>query len=277
MHLAGALHALGWRSARGVPASRVARGGGAAARRAGHVVGAAPDPTPGTPPDPVVRLARAGRQQDRTTCGSAVLTMLAARGDPGLTQWLATGRLPAGSRPPELRDAPPSVLAALRAAPPEARFAAVHCVVKDRTSRAGVPWPAALGTSPWGAARVARFPGLRWGHHPLGGAASVRAHLDAVGPWVAAGVPVPLFTGGDTAHRWASAVPRHVVLLVGREADTWQVWEPARGAVLRATTAGLADGAAPHPALGGWSRTVWAMVPWRSDADGARMVATVPE
>ena len=44
------------------------------------------------------------QQRDATSCGSAVLVMLAATGDPGLARWLDTGQLPEGQRPPEVPD-----------------------------------------------------------------------------------------------------------------------------------------------------------------------------
>lgn len=53
---------------------------------------------------PVRWGSAAARQVDGTTCGAAVLGMLAAAGDPRLAAWLVTGRTPVvGAVPPELR------------------------------------------------------------------------------------------------------------------------------------------------------------------------------
>lgn len=270
LHLAAMLHAAGWRGH-----ERAQPWGADGDRPAASAVdGSVARPSIA---DAVRPLARANRQQDATTCGSAVLTMLAAVGDPGLAGWIATGRAPEGRRPPELAGAPPEALARLADAGPVERARAVHRVVRRRTARVAPPWPTALGTSPWGAAAVARFPGVRWTHHPLGGAASVRAHLDRVGRWVGLGVPVPLYSGGDLRGGWRAAVPRHVVLVVGHRRGLLDVWEPAAGAVVSTSLDRLASGGGPLPALGGWSRVVWALVPrwepWRSDAARARMGA----
>lgn len=235
--------------------------------------------------DPVRRLARAGRQTDPTTCGSAVLVMLAAAGDPGLALWLVSGRLPedrtGDRRPPELAAAPTSRLAALSDAPAEHRFAVLQRVVKHRTGAGallGLPWPGALGTPPWTAAREARFGGVRFADRVVDDTDPpyLTVVLDEVAAALARGVPVPLYTGGDTAQRWSAAVPRHVVLaLPASRADTGApgartvdaltvdaltVWEPSAGRVVAITRAELVAGR-PHPALGGWSHLAWALLP----------------
>lgn len=220
------------------------------------------------------RLAADARQQDGTTCGSAALTLLAALGDPALEQWLATGRLRGVTVPPELAAAPSSALGRLADAPAAVRFGAVHRVLKRRTGAgtlAGLPWPQALGTPPWGAARVARYPGVRWTHRPLDDTdrRGLAAELDVVAAWVSAGVPVVLYSGGDTAQGLAAAVPRHVVLAVGahradradRAGSTLDVFEPSRGAVLRVTVAELLAGDRARPALGGWRHLSWVVLP----------------
>ncbi|WP_225753846.1 hypothetical protein [Actinotalea sp. Marseille-Q4924] len=240
-------------------------------RRLGWSGAAAPAP----PPDPVAsarvratarRLAGPGRQRDATTCGSAALTVLAALGDPTLERWLVSGRLAGAALPPELAGAPSSALAWLADAPAAARFHAVHRVVKRRTndgSGLGPPWPEALGTPPWGAARVARFPGVRWTHRPLDDTdpVTLRAELAGVRAWLAAGVPVPLYSGGDARQGWAAAVPRHVVLAVGVDDDVLDVFEPSRGVVVRVPTAELLVGDRPHPALGRWRHLAWVVAP----------------
>lgn len=213
------------------------------------------------------------RQTDATTCGSAVLALLAAAGDPVLALWLATGLSPgeaAAAVPPPRADG-------------AARFRALQQEVKRRTNRAALgplPWPAALGTPPWGAARTARYADARYAERVVVGARSdqvVRSALVAA----ARGVPVPLFTGGDLALGVATAVPRHVVLLTDADAPArrCRVYEPSSGTVHDLDAAHLLDGArspAVRRALGGWPHVCWALLPagrqgWRAPTRGARM------
>nr|WP_297425078.1 hypothetical protein [uncultured Actinotalea sp.] len=249
-------------------------------RRSGWGRTALERPEAGGPPqadggaaDRVVALARRlaphARQQDGTTCGSAALTMLAALGDPGLEHWLVTGRFRGAGVPPELAAAPSWALGRLADAAPAARFHAVHRVLKRRTNaRAllGLPWPEALGTPPWGAARVARYPGVRWTHRPLDDTdrAGLAAELDRARAWVSAGVPVLLYSGGDAAHGLAFAVPRHVVLAVGADDGVLDLFEPSRGAVVRVAVADLLAGDRPQSALGGWRHLAWVVLPVRA-------------
>lgn len=216
--------------------------------------------------DPVAELGRDGRQVTGRTCGPAVLTMLAASGDPLLALWLASGRLVAPERPPELAGAPEEVLHRLGGAPARTRFAALHRVVHRRaTSRAlaGLPWPEALGTPPWALAGSARYLGVRFGHTVLDDTApaALETALDRVDGALDAGIPVPLFTGGDTSRGWAAAVPRHVVLAVGARDGGLDVWEPARGVVVHADADVLRGRAGGHPAFGGWGHLAWAVLP----------------
>lgn len=203
------------------------------------------------------------RQADGTTCGSTVLAMLAAAGDPALALWLATGRLLPGHGPPELRTVPGASLLS-----PDAghRLAALQRSVKRASTRRALgplPWPAALGTPPWGAARTARFAGLAWTHVLVDDtdAGLVDAVLDRADTALAAGVPVPVYTGGDLRGGLAAAVPRHVVLLVPAHAPGYAVLEPGRGVVHRVDRTVLARPRGPHPALGGWSHVCWAVLP----------------
>jgi hypothetical protein len=221
-------------------------------------------------PGPVLLGGVPARQADGTTCGSTALAMLAAAGDPLLALWLVTGHVVPGHRPPELR-APAA--AAPAAEDPAARFAALQRAVKRLSNRRGLgplPWPAALGTPPWGAARAARFPGVRFTHVLVddtdpGPTAAVLDRADAA---LAAGVPVPLFTGGDLGSGVLTAVPRHVVLLVpagdrdtGPDRAPYAVFEPGRGRVHRATRAELVQPGGARAALGGWSHVCWAVLP----------------
>ncbi|GEN79599.1 hypothetical protein [Actinotalea fermentans] len=215
--------------------------------------------------DPVTELGRDGRQATGRTCGAAVLTMLAAQGDPLLALWLASGRLLAAERPPELAGAPDDVLRRLRQASTRTRFAVVHRVVHRRATRravAGLPWPEALGTPPWALARSARYLGVLFTHAVLDDSdpAALEAGLVRVGAAVDAGIPVPLLTGGDSSRGWGTAVPRHVVLAVAERDGGLDLWEPGRGAVVHADAAVLRGGAA-HPALGNWAHLTWAVLP----------------
>lgn len=215
-------------------------------------------PVPLLLPSLTVGAARA-RQVDASTCGSAVLAMLALAGDARLALRLA------------------------RAVDPASAFGALQRSVKRATNRTvdGVPaWPSDLGTPPWGAARVARYGKVRYTHRVVSepGRAGVgrsgnvwSAVLDAV----RAGVPVPLFTGGDLGHGLRTAVPRHVVLLtaVGRAdgQDVARIYEPSSGAVHTVPFGVLGVGgasdsvavvrAARLAALGGWPHVTWALLP----------------
>lgn len=217
--------------------------------------------------DPVGRLGRALRQHDRTTCGSAVLATLAAVGDPVLAAWLATGRLPAAEpRPPELARAPSAVLDRLATASLERRAAALQRVLKRRTNARAVlgvlPWPHALGTPPWGAARVARHAPVRYRAVVLDDTdpAHLARVLDLVAAAVATGVPVPLYTGGDTRAGWDAALPRHVVLAVGAADRRLVLWEPSSGRTHAVARAALLAPRGPSAALGGWTHLVWAVL-----------------
>lgn len=220
----------------------------------------------------VVRLGTAtARQGDGTTCGSAVLTMLAAAGDPTFAAWLVTGEAFAGYLPPEAAAVPAAERAGIEPgdAGAAARFWAAQQAAKGRTNaRAvlGLPWPTALGTPPWGAELVARFPGARYRSARVSGqdgSGVLRSRVDAA---LADGVPVPLYTGQDLPLLGAlgPALPRHVVLLAARDARGYRVYEPSRGRVLRLPAADLgARHREPVRAFGGWTRPAWALLPVR--------------
>jgi hypothetical protein len=152
-------------------------------------------------------------QVDGTTCGSAVLVALAAWADPA-----ALDRLEA---------APTDATAGTGSAGTgfAARYDAWQKQVHRQTNRF---WPQALGTTPWGAARWLRD------HAPAAGRyrvrlvddtseADVAAVIRAVGGALALGRPVPLVVG--------SFVPRHYVLALGADGDSWRVYEPTSGQV----------------------------------------------
>ncbi|WP_407318586.1 hypothetical protein UQW22_18080 [Isoptericola halotolerans] len=193
-------------------------------------------------------LAPEARQVDETTCGAAVLAMLRLAGDPAAA--LALARDPRGARH---------------------AFAALQRATQARTRRV---WPRRLGTPPWGAARAARYGPVRHTHRVVGsGEPSVgpRAVLAAAVAAASAGIPVPLYTGGDLGHGATTAVPRHVVLLTavrtGPTGSTATLYEPSSGALHAVPVDALrsVDGAPRQPsrrrALGGWPHVVWAVLP----------------
>ncbi len=216
--------------------------------------------------DPVGRLAREGRQTDQTTCGSASLVMLAAAGDPGLAGWLAAGTVPRVGAPREIAAADPARLAELTDAPAEVRFGVLQRVVKARSNSGsvlGLPWPTTLGTPPWGAAREARYPGTRFRQRLLDDTDTVDLSgvLGQLADALDAGIPVPLYAGGDSARGWSTAIPRHVVLAVRSRPDGILLWEPSAGALIAVRTADLLHGGRPLAAFGGWSHLMWAVLP----------------
>ncbi len=206
----------------------------------------------------------AAAQVDGTTCGAAVLVLLAAAGDPTLTYWLVTGGSLAGHRPElvaDLEDGPG----------PAARFGALQESVHRRSTARELlgllSWPRSLGTPPWGAARAARFPGVAYRSVPVDDTrpdevADVLARADRA---LAHGVPVPLYVGGDLSGGPAAAVPRHVVLLTARTGDDWCVYDPSTGRLHTVPTGRWAprDPSAVEPlaAFGGWSHLCWAVLP----------------
>ncbi len=205
------------------------------------------------------------QQRDATSCGSAVLVMLAATGDPDLARWLDTGDLPDGRYPPEVPDD-----GAPWAGDAASRFAAAQAAVKERTRRRAlgpVPWPAALGTPPWTAAREARFPGVRYRVRAFDDAAAqAPVLLGMVEAATLRGHPVPLYVGGDVRGGVAGAVPRHVVLAVPPPRGTalggaLQIYEPAAGSVYSVRPEELLDRREPHPALGGWTHVMMVLLP----------------
>ncbi len=203
----------------------------------------------GSPPAPVGRPRRLtlpgsgsapARQVDGTTCGSAVLSMLAMAGEPRIAGWVAEE--------------------------PGPRFDGLQLRVHQASSRAGlVPWPQRFGTAPWAAARLARYGGVRYGHRVLGVGERRRALLREAVAAASAGVPVPLYTG-------PGFVPRHVVLLVDAPSDdVVRIYEPSSATLhtvpvatlLDPLAAGAEDRKVLTAALGGWPDLLWALLPRR--------------
>ena len=184
------------------------------------------------------------RQRSPTTCGSASLLVARALHDPVYARWLLAG---VDDRTGALSDEPV-----------EERFASAEQTVKDRTdgllgpTGLQLPWPHALGTSPWGAAHeMTRITGLPYRARYVGpdSSAARAAGYDAVERTVAAGRTAPLFVGDG-------ALPRHVVLAVGREDDALLLYEPASGNVVRLPRAQYVDGGF---VIAGWG-VPWAVV-----------------
>lgn len=216
--------------------------------------------------DPVASLGAAGTQRSGVTCGPASLTMLAAAGDPFLAWWLATGERVGPV--PELTDAGAEALDRLGAVGADARFAALHRVVHVRATRGalgGLDWPRAWGTPPWALARAARFGDVRYravvadDTDPAHQESLLVLVRDAVGR----GVPVPLYSGGDTSQGVAAAVPRHVTLAVRADDAALDVYDPASGRTHAVAWEALATGDAGR-ALGGWPHLVWVVLPRES-------------
>ena len=199
-------------------------------RRAWGAIGRAQGPWPAAPAPVVVPIRAVGfedplayhlRQRTQTTCGSASLLVARALADPTYATWLLDG---VDARTGAVSEEPVPV-----------RFAAAEQTVKDRTNALlgptglQLPWPHALGTAPWAAAHeMTRITGIRYRARYVGpdSPAAREAAYDAVDRTVAAGRTAPMFVGDR-------AVPRHVVLAVGRDDDALRLYEPASGDVVR--------------------------------------------
>ncbi|WP_076259068.1 hypothetical protein [Intrasporangium flavum] len=165
-------------------------------------------------------------QQTSTTCGSASLTVARMLVNPAFAQWIRLG-------------VPHDPAAPMDAGTETGRFAAYEQVVARRTGgwfggggRLQLPWPRALGTSPWGARNELRFgagaPGARWhvAWFRLGSAERLGRAYDDLAAAVRPGRPGVLYIGSPT-------LPRHVVLaLPPTGGDGLDVYEPSVGRVV---------------------------------------------
>lgn len=206
------------------------------------------------------------KQVDGTTCGPASLGMMLMMGDPFVALWVLTGRHVGGYVPLE-----PLVTEVLtkEVRTVSERWRSLQREIHREATRWALgpfPWPRALGTPPWRIDNSIRFAGVRFqgrmidDRNPLE-VNGLIAHASAA---LADGIPVPLYTGGDSAQGLQAVIPRHVVLVVGRDGDDLLVYEPGAGRVIPMPVARLrASQAGPHPALGHWSRVTWAVVPKR--------------
>jgi hypothetical protein len=193
-------------------------------------------------------------QQSSTTCGSASLTVARMLADPGFAAWIRTGaRLDARGAETGLAGGAPT-------GSEVQRFGAYEQVVAARTNalfggarRLQLPWPRALGTSPWGARNELEFgaagPGSRYGIGWIRfrGADRLGQAYDELRARLRDGRPALLYVGS----RW---LPRHVVLVMpSTRGDELDVYEPAAG---RVVDLGRAAFTGHRLGLGGWD------VPW---------------
>lgn len=107
------------------------------------------------------------------------------------------------------------------------------------------PWPRALGTPPWAVARQ-----LAWTTHTDYEVSPVRAggRDAAYDALLASGSPAALYVGD----RWLA---RHVVLVIGRQGEALEIYEPARGVLAARDREHFVSG---ELGLAGWQ------VPWFS-------------
>lgn len=205
------------------------------------------------------------RQIDETTCGAAVLAMVALTTDPFVAVWLATGRIFADHRPAAVA----GVLGGDWKSGPrtlESRWAALQRALHAEARRGALgpfTWPGSLGTPPWGLARMVRPFGVRYRGASLDdrsaeAAAAWVAHASAA---LADSLPVPLYSAGDSALGLDTAVPRHVILLVARVEDGFLAYEPSRGALMHLPDAAFTGPGPRRASLGHWSRVAWLVLP----------------
>lgn len=267
----------------------VVPGNGKGVRAGSDLVGQGQGSSQGRPdlrfPEPLVLGSARAVQVDETTCGSAVLAVLAAAGDPVVGLWLVAGTDVSRGASTHVVSEGQVGATARELETSSGRFAALQRLLKARTTHGAIgplPWPGALGTPPWTAARDARYADVRYTHRILGRGGAGDPVLASALRSAAAGVPVPLYTGGDVGTGWSTALPRHVVLLAGVSAPQDQgtdgapfggrwcsVYEPSSGALHRLRVEDLLAGTAADGepgkgvlrALGGWPHVAWAVLP----------------
>jgi hypothetical protein len=170
-------------------------------------------------------------QVDATTCGTAVLLVLAAGADPVLALSLTAPDVILDAAPGAVRDDQPGDPGF------GARFDRRQLLVHRQSN---LCWPRALGTTPWGMTRwlARRATGVgpyrvRWAAGPRAG--GLVSEVDRA---LALGERVPLLVG--------ARLPRHYVLALGRD-DTggeagWRVYEPGSGEVRVVPVAAVREG-----------------------------------
>ncbi|MFV0634241.1 hypothetical protein [Demequina sp.] len=205
------------------------------------------------------------RQVDQVTCGAASMAVMLMMGDPLVAAWVVTGRNFGDYLPREVLDV---VLSEHGVRTIEERWAGLQRSLHRATTRGALgpaPWPKAFGTPPWRVDNETRFAGVAFRGamlddlHKESVAAAV-AHASAA---LRDGIPVPLYTGGDSSGGLANVVPRHVVLLVGRTSHGFAVYEPGTGRVLPLAESRLYGPGPQEPAYGAWSRASWMILPKR--------------
>lgn len=210
------------------------------------------------------------KQVDARTCGPASLGLMLMIGDPFVGLWLATGR-----RVGEYLPLEPLVTEVVTkdVRTVEERWRSLQHELHREATRWALgpfPWPRAFGTPPWRLDNAVRFAGLRFhtrmvddrDHDDL---AALFAHASVA---LADGIPVPLYVGGDSRRGLAAAVPRHVVLAVGREPGAFLIFEPGSGAIVPVKDADIrATGNQALPGFGNWSRATCVVLPALRRAD----------
>jgi hypothetical protein len=224
------------------------------------------DPIGRTGAGAVSFLGVRAKQVDSRTCGPASLGLMLMIGDPFVALWLATGRRVGDYLPlePLVTEVVTSDIRTI-----EERWRSLQHELHREANRWALgpfPWPRALGTPPWRLDNAIRFAGLRFrtrmiddtDHDDL---AAMFAHASVA---LADGVPVPLYVGGDSSRGLAATVPRHVVLVVGRETGGFLIFEPGSGAVVLVKDADIrAAGTRAIPGFGHWSRATCIVLPAR--------------
>jgi hypothetical protein len=179
------------------------------------------------------------RQQTQVTCGPTALIVHRALVDPVYALQLTTGGTPGDPARHGVRAV-------------EARFRAEQAAIHHAATRTAVgplPWPKALGTPPWGAARflnrLSWVTGVTYHWQPVDTAdpEHLSARLRAITSGLALGVPVPLYIG--------RRIDRHVVLAFGQADGRLLVYEPSRGEVVTVDPDAVLGN---RMAVAGWDR-----------------------
>ncbi|MFW7414394.1 hypothetical protein [Demequina sp. SO4-18] len=202
-------------------------------------------------------------QVDETTCGAAVMAMMLMMGDPFVAAWVTTGRLFGDYMPVEVLSVTldePGVRTI------DERWDALQRVLHRRATRGavlGLSWPRSLGTPPWRMDDLTRFAGVAFRGAVLddSDAVAVTAAVSHASAALRDGIPVPLYTSGDSRSGLSTVMPRHVVLLTGRTPHGFQVYEPGSGRVLPLSEARLYGPGPKEPAYGSWTRASWLVLP----------------
>jgi hypothetical protein len=181
------------------------------------------------------------RQPDPTTCGSSSLVVAQMIIDPRYARRVLDG--------PKVPLIPQTT---------QERFAEAALQMHERTNALTdadaalqIPWPKALGTLPWAAARQLNIDLPNADYHVLLiDPAQMAKAFTQISTAVQRGFPVPLYVGDSVS-------PRHVVLAITCEQDL-TIYEPSRGE-LRDITALSFTGSALDVA--GWDQPWLAVLP----------------